>query len=97
VTYTVTFHEPTSAFGDSQGEGVTDYDRKLISIARSDDRFKNVQALQHEILHAALWERGFLDDSEKLDLHAWIFFSEGALPLIFHDNPKFVKYVMEGY
>jgi hypothetical protein len=97
VTYVITFHEPTLAYGNSQGEGVTDYERKTISIARSGDRFRNVQALQHEVLHAVLWERGFLGDSEKWDLHAWIYFSEGAFPLFFHDNPNFVRYMMEGY
>jgi len=97
VKYIVTFHEPTPTYGDSQGEGVTDYERKTISIARSPDRFRNIQVLQHEVLHAVLWERGFPDDSEKWDLHAWIYFSEGAFPILFHDNPNFVRYVMEGY
>jgi hypothetical protein len=97
VRYVITFHKPTAAYGNSQGEGMTDYERKTISIARSPDRFRNVQALQHEVLHAVLWERGFLDDSEKWDLHAWIYFSEGVFPLLFHDNPNFVRYMMEGY
>ena len=95
VTYTVSFHEPTATYGDSQGEGVTDYEQKTISIARSRDRFRNVQALQHEVFHAALWERDFHDDSEKWDLHAWIYFTEGVFPLLLRDNPDFVKYVME--
>ena len=95
VTYTVSFHEPTAAYGDSQGEGVTDYEQKTISIARSQDRFRNVQALQHEVFHAALWERDFHDDSEKWDLHTWIYFTEGVFPLLLHDNTDFVKYVME--
>jgi len=95
ATYVISFHEPTSAYGDSQGEGVTDYERKTISIARSHDRFRNIQALQHEVFHAVLWERNFHDDSEKWDLHVWIYLSEGVFPLFLHDNPDFVKYVTE--
>jgi hypothetical protein len=97
VTYAISYHEPSTTYGDSEGEGVTDYQRKTISIAVSNDRFRNVQALQHEVLHAALWERGFLDEKEKWDLHAWIYFSESIFPLLFHDNPNFAKYMMEGY
>jgi hypothetical protein len=97
VTYVVLFHEPTTAYGDSQGEGVIDYEQKTISIARSHDRFRNIQVLQHEVFHAIMWERGFQDDSEKWDLHAWIYFSEGVFPLLLHDNPKFVKYVTQEY
>jgi hypothetical protein len=97
VRYVISFHEPTSAYGDSQGEGVTNYERKTISIARNLDRFRNIQALQHEVFHAVLWERGFDDDSEQWDLHAWIYFSEGAFPLFLQDNPDFVKYVVENY
>jgi hypothetical protein len=96
VTYTISFHEPTEGFGDSQGEGVTDYKRKTISIAESGDRFNNVKALEHEVLHAVLWERGFRD-TEKWDVHAWIYFSEGVFPLLLHDNPDFVKYITTGY
>jgi hypothetical protein len=95
VTYMISFHEPTIAYGDSPGEGVTDYEQKTISIARSKDRFRNIQALQHEVFHAALWERDFRDDSEQWDLHAWIYFTEGVFPLLLHDNPEFVKYIME--
>jgi hypothetical protein len=95
VRYLISFHEPTAAYGDSQGEGVTDYQQKTISIARSRDRYRNIRALQHEVFHAALWERDFHDDSEKWDLHAWIYFTEGVFPLLLHDNPDFVNYVME--
>jgi len=97
VTYVISFHEPTTAYGDSQGEGVTDYERKTISIARSHARFRNIQALHHEVFHAVMWERGFQDGSEKWDLHAWIYFSEGVFPRLLQDNPDFVKYVMEEY
>ena len=97
MTYVVSFHEPTTAYGDSQGEGAIDYEQKTISIALSYDRFRNIQALQHEVLHAIMWERGFQDDSEKWDLHAWIYFSEGVFPLLLHDNPDFVKYVTQEY
>ena len=96
VTYTVSYHEPTKAWGNSPGEGVTDYERKTISLARSNDRFQNVKALEHEVFHAALWERGFRD-GDKWDVHAWIYFSDGAFPLLFHDNPEFVKYIAAGY
>jgi hypothetical protein len=96
VTYVVTYHPPTHEYGDSKGEGVTDYERKTISIASSNDRFKNVEALEHEVFHAALWERGFRGN-DKWEIHDWIYFSEGAFPLLFHDNPEFVKYLTTGY
>ena len=96
VTYSVSYHPATHAYGDSQGEGVTDYERKTISIALSSDRFKNVEALEHEVFHAALWERGFCD-ADKWEIHDWIYFSEGAFPLLFHDNPELVKYLTTGY
>lgn len=41
----ISFHERNTAYGDSQGEGVTDHERKTISIGRSQDCFRNVQAL----------------------------------------------------
>ena len=96
VTYRVLYHEATKAFGDSQGEGVTDYQKKTISLAWSDDRFENVRALEHEVFHAILWERGFRDTG-KWDIHAWIYFSESSFPLLFHDNPEFVNYITAGY
>jgi hypothetical protein len=96
VTYAVSYHPASHAYGDSQGEGVTDYERKTISIALSNDRFKNVEALEHEVLHAALWERGFRD-TDKWEIHDWIYFSEGAFPLLLHDNPDLVKYLTAGY
>jgi hypothetical protein len=96
VTYAVSYHPATNAYGDSQGEGVTDYEHKTISLAWSNDRFKNVKALQHEVFHAALRERGFRD-TEKWEIHDWVYFSEGAFPLLFHDNPDFVKYLTAGY
>jgi hypothetical protein len=74
---------------------MTDCDQKTISIARSHDRFRNVIALQHEVFHAALWERGFDNDTENETLHDWIYFTEGVFPLLLRDNPDFVKYVME--
>lgn len=96
VTYTVTFHQPTKAYGDREGEGETDYKTKTISLARSNDRFENVSVVQHEVYHAVLWERGFRD-TDKWDIHAWIYFSDGAFPILFHDNPELVKYVTFGY
>ena len=96
VTYAVSYHPATHAYGDSQGEGVTDYEQKTISIAWSNDRFKNFAALEHEVFHAVLWERGFRCDA-KWEVHDWIYFSEGAFPLLFHDNPEFVAYLTAGY
>lgn len=96
ATYAVSFHDASQNFGDLEGEGVTDYERKTISIARGKDRFNNVKALQHEVFHAVLWERGFRD-TDKWDLHAWIYFSEGSFPLLFRDNPDLVKYITSGY
>lgn len=96
VTYSVLYHEPTAAFGDSHGEGVTDYEKKTISLAWSNERFENVSALEHEVFHVALWERGFRD-TDKWDIHAWIYFSESSFPLLFHDNPEFVNFITAGY
>ena len=96
VTYSVSYHPPTHKFGDGPGEGITDYQAKTITIALGKDRVENVQALVHEVYHAALWERGF-KDNEKWDLHAWIFFSEGAFSMVLHDNPSFVHYILNGY
>ena len=96
VTYTVSFHPPTLNYGDGPGEGFTDYEAKTIAIASSTDRFRNVQALEHEVYHAALWERGF-KDTETWDLHAWIYFSEGPFSLVLHDNPDFVHYIVAAY
>jgi len=96
VTYAVSYHPPTQKFGDGPGEGLTDFQAKTIAIAFGKDRVENVQALVHEVYHAALWERGF-KDTEKWDLHAWIFFSEGAFTMLLHDNPGFVRYILNGY
>jgi hypothetical protein len=96
VTYNVSYREPANGFGTLPGEGVTDYERKTISLTWSNDRFENVRSLEHEVFHAVLWERGFRED-DTWDIHSWIYFSEGAYPLLFHDNPEFVKYVASGY
>jgi len=96
VSYTVSYHEPTQMFGDGPGEGFTDYDAKTITIASSNDPVKNVQALAHEVYHAALWERGFRDE-DKWALHSWIYLSEGAFSMVLHDNPEFMRYIAHGY
>jgi hypothetical protein len=96
VTYVISYHPPTEKFGDGPGEGFTDFQAKTISIAFSKDRFRNVQAVMHEVYHAALWERGF-KDTDKWDLHAWIYFSEGPFSMVLHDNPSFVHYILDGY
>ena len=95
VTYIVVYHQRTRARGDSQGEGV-DYDHKTISVTWSNDRFKNVEALEHEVIHAALWERGFRD-TDSWAIRDWIYFSYETLPLLLHDNPQFADYLTAGY
>jgi hypothetical protein len=96
VTYTVSYHEPSSDYGDQSGEGVTDYEKKTISIASSNDRFENVRALEHEVCHAVLHEHG-VSNREVLDVHSWIYLSEGPFAMVLHDNPTFVRYLMTGY
>lgn len=96
ITYLVSYHEPTKTFGDGPGEGFTDYEAKTIAIASSNDPVKNVQALAHEVYHAALWERGFRDE-DKWALHSWIYLSEGAFSMVLHDNPEFMRYIAHGY
>lgn len=96
ITYAISYHQPTFSYGDQPGEGVTNYDSKTISIASSRDRFQNVAALEHEVYHAVLWERGFRD-SDNWDIHAWIYFSDRAFTIVLHDNPEFVKFITSGY
>lgn len=96
ITYVISYHSATHAFPDSPGEGVIDYQRKTISIVWRNDRFRNVQALEHEVFQAALWERG-IRDNDKLPVHDWINFSEGAFALLFHDNPEFARFLTAGY
>lgn len=96
VSYAVSYHLPTQRFGDGPGEGFTDYEAKTIAIASSKDPVKDVQALAHEVYHAALWERGFRDE-DKWDLHSWIYLSEGAFSMALHDNPEFMRYIANGY
>jgi hypothetical protein len=96
VTYAVRYHQGTEKYGDRPGEGFTDYQAKTIDIASSKDPVNNVQALQHEVYHAALRERGF-QDTEKWDIHAWIYFSEGPFSMVLHDNPDLVRYIVHGY
>jgi hypothetical protein len=96
VTYAVRYHQGTAKYGDGPGEGFTDYQAKTIDIASSNDPVNNVQALEHEVYHAALWERGF-QDTEKWDIHAWIYFSEGPFSMVLHDNPDLVRYIVNGY
>ena len=83
------------AHGDSQGDGVN-YKRKTITLTWSNDRFKNVEALEHEVIHAALWERGFRD-TDSWAIRDWVYFSDETLPLLFHDNPQFAEYLTAGY
>lgn len=96
VTYIISYHPPTHAFRDFQGEGAIDYERKTISIVWRKDRFKNVEAVEHEVFQAALWERG-IRDTDQWAIQDWIYFSEGTFALLFHDNPEFVKYLAAGY
>ena len=96
VTYTVFYHQGTDKYGDGPGDGFTDYQAKTIDIASSKDPVNNVQALEHEVYHAALWERGF-QDTDKWDIHAWIYFSDGPFSMVLHDNPDLVRYIVNGY
>ena len=96
VTYIVVYLSRTQAHGDSPGEGAADYKRKTISITWSNDRFKNVEALEHQVIHAALWERGFRD-TDSWAVRDWIYFSDETLPLLLHDNPQFAEYLTAGY
>ena len=96
MTYIVAYHLPTHEHGDSRSGGVTDHKRKTIFLTWSNDRFKNVEALEHEVVQAALWERGFRD-SDKWAVRDWVGFSDEILPLLFHDNPAFAEYLAAGY
>lgn len=96
VTYTVSYHKPTGTHGDKGGEGVTDYEKKSISIASSHDRFENVEALEHEVYHAVLHEHA-ISDEETWDIHSWMYLSEGPFTMVLHDNPAFVRYILSGY
>lgn len=96
VHYAISFHEPTGKSGDRAGDGLTDHDAKTISIASSRDSFVNVSTLMHEVYHAALWERGFTD-KQRWKLHDWIYFSEGPISMVLHDNPELVRYIADGY
>jgi hypothetical protein len=96
VRYAVSYHQPTGKFGDRAGDGVTDYEAKTISIASSRDSFVNVSTLVHEVYHATLWERGFTD-KKPLKMHEWIYFSEGAIAMVLHDNPDLTRYIATGY
>ena len=96
MTYIVAYHLPTYEHRDSRSRGVTDYGRKTIFLTWSNDRFKNVEALEHEVVQAALWERG-IRDSDKWSIRDWVGFSDEILPLLFHDNPEFAEYLAAGY
>ena len=96
IRYAVSYHEPTGKLGDRPGDGVTDYDAKTISVASSKDSFVNVSTLVHEVYHATLWERGFTD-KKPLKMHEWIYFSEGAISMVLHDNPELTRYIANGY
>lgn len=96
VSYSVSSHAATEKYGDGPAEGFTDYEAKTITVAAGKDRVANVQALEHEVYHAALWERGY-KDNETWALHDWIYFSEGPFSMVLHDNPALVQYILHGY
>jgi len=96
VTYLISYRPARHAYGDSQREGVIDYERKTISIVWSEDRFKNVEAIEREVFQAALWERG-IRDTDKREIDDWVYLSEGTFASLFHDNPGFVRYLTAGY
>ena len=95
-TYVISYQPASHARRDSQGEGVIDYERKTISIVWTADRFKNVETLEREVFHAALWERG-IRDTDKWEVHDWLYVSDRIIASLFHDNPEFVNYVTSGY
>ena len=96
MTYVITYHPPTHARRAAQREGVIDYERKTISIVWSEDRFKDVKALERAVFHAALWERG-IRDTDQREIDDWVYFSEGIFASLFHDNPEFVRYLAAGH
>jgi hypothetical protein len=96
ATYLISYQPATHAHRGLQGKGVIDYERKTISIVWSTDRFKNVEALEREVFHAALWERG-IRDTDKREVDDWIYFSGGTFALLFRENPEFVRYLTAGY
>jgi len=96
ITYVVIYHPATHAYRHSQGKGAIDYERKTISIVWSNDRFENVETLEREVFHAALWERG-IRDTDTWDVHDWLYFSDGIITSLFHDNPEFASYITAGY
>lgn len=96
MTYVVAYRLPTHEHGDSRSKRAIDYERKTILLTWSNDRFKNVEALEHQVIQTALWERGFRD-SDKWTTRDWLDFSDEVLPLLFHDNPEFVEYLAAGY
>ena len=96
VHYAISYHQPTGKDGDQAGDGLTDHEVKAISIASSKDPFVNVSALVHEVYHATLWERGFRD-KKPLKMHEWIYFSEGGISMVLHDNPELTRYIANGY
>ena len=95
-TYVISYHPAMHADRDLQGEGVIDYERKTIRIVWSTDRFKNVEAVEREVFHAALRERG-IHDTDKWDVHDWLHFSDRVIALLLHDNPELVNYITSGY
>ena len=96
VTYVISYQPATRGHRGLQGKGVIDYERKTISIVWSTDGFNNVKALEREVFHAALWERG-IRDTDKREVDDWIYFSEGTFALLFRENPEFVRYLTAGY
>ena len=96
VTYVISYHRARHASGDSHGKGVIDFERKTISIVWSEDRFKDVKALERAVFHAALWERG-IRDTDQREIDDWVYFSDGVFASLFHDNPEFVRYLTAGY
>ena len=96
VTYVISYHPARHGYRESQRDGVTDYERKTISIVWSEDRVKNVQAIEREVFHAALWEQG-IRDTDKREIDDWVHSSEGMFASLFHNNPEFVRYLAAGY
>lgn len=95
-TYVLSYRPATHARRDSRGERDIDCERKTIEIVWSNDRFKNVEAVERAVLQAALWEQG-IRDTDKRDVHDWLRLSDSIIASLFHDNPEFVNFVTAGY
>lgn len=96
TVYIITFVSPDKRH--HAGEGYTDYDAHTITITRSRFAFENIVALNHEVMHAALWGNGYSREIEWQETnHDLIYKLEDIMVRVYHDNPEFLRYVQKGY